>query len=96
MEAFRKHIAADSKQFRKLIRDTEKATGLPITAELYKRPKQAPDPKLAPFYAWKSNIGCVINEEFSPETFGPELGVRVAEFLKKLIPLYEYLNQFKV
>ena len=96
MEAFRKHIAADSKRFCKLIRDTEKATGLPITAETYKRPKPTDNAALAPFYAWKGCIACTVTEEISPATFGPELGVRAGEFLEKLIPLYEYLNQFKV
>ena len=96
MEVFRRHIAADFRNFRKLIKRTEKATGIPITADLYKRPKETDDPALAPYYAWKGNISCTITEEVSPEMFGPELGQRAAAFLEKLIPLYDYFNQFKV
>jgi len=96
MEAIRQHIAANPRAFLKLIRDTEKATGVPITAEIYKRPKEAPDPALAPFFAWKSCIGCTVTEEVRPELFGPELGKRAGAFLEKLIPLYDFFNQFKV
>ena len=96
LEEYRKRWAAKPDEFLKLIADTEKATGVPVTADLYKRPKEAPTPELAPFYAWRGNIACVVEEEFSPATFGPELGNRVAEFLNKLIPLYDYFNQFKV
>ena len=96
LEEIRKHIAANPKKFLKLITDTEKATGVPVTADLYKRPKEAPIPALAPFYAWRGNISCTVTEPVSPEMFGPELGLRAAEFLNKLIPLYDFFNQFKV
>ena len=96
LEDFRKAIAAKPKEFLKLIADTEKATGVPLAVETYKRPKEAPSPKLAPFYAWKGKIACAVDEPVSPEMFGPELGKRAGAFLEKLIPLYEYLNQFKV
>lgn len=96
MEAFRKYISDNSKEFLKLIKATEKATGLPISAQLYKRPKDAPSRELAPFFAWKSNISCVINEDVSEEMFGPDLGARAAAFLEKLIPLYDFFNRFKV
>ena len=94
---YRQDWAAHPKEFLKLIRDTEKATGLPVTAETYKRPPQeAPIPELEPYFAWRGQIGCIVDEPVSPEMFGPELGRRVAAFLEKLIPLYEYFNQFKV
>ena len=96
MEQFRKHIAEDHRKFCKLIKDTEKATGLPITAQLYRRPKDAPSKGLEPFYAWRGNISCTVTEEVSPEMFGPELGKRACDLLEKLIPLYDYCNQFKV
>ncbi|MBQ7344704.1 MAG: DUF2461 domain-containing protein [Oscillospiraceae bacterium] len=94
MEAFRKRIAARPDEFLKLIGDTEAAVGQPITAECYKRPKQPEDPRLAPYFAWRRQIGCVREEEPTPDLFGPQLGERVADFFQKLIPLYEYLNQF--
>lgn len=96
LEDMRKRWAAKPDEFLKLIADTEAATGVPVTAELYKRPKEAPIPELAPFYAWRGSIGCTVTQEVGPEMFGPELGQRAAEFLNKLIPLYDYFNQFKV
>ena len=95
LEDLRKAIAAKPKEFLKLIADTEKATGIPISAELYKRPKEAPEPKLAPFYAWKGKLSCVVEEPVTEDLFGPALGQRAAEFLEKLIPLYEYFNRFQ-
>lgn len=96
LQDMRKAWAANPKPFLKLIKQTEKATGVPITADLYKRPKEAPIPELAPFYAWRGNIACVVDEAVGPDMFGPELGKRAAEFLTKLIPLYDYFNQFRV
>ena len=93
---FRQEIARDPEKFLELIRTTEIAVGQPIAAELYKRPKPTEDPRLEPYFAWKGQIGCIRDEEFSPETFGPELLERVDDFFRKLTPLYEYCNQFKV
>ena len=94
LEDFRRAIAAKPQEFLKLVKDTEKATGLPIAAALYKRPKEAPSADLAPYFAWKGNIACVAEEPVAPEMFGPELGKRAGELIEKLIPLYEYLCQF--
>ena len=94
MEDFRKHITAYPEEFLELVRKTEEAVGQPITAELYKRPKQTDNPDLERFFAWKGQIACVIDEPFSEATFGPELAVRVREHLTKLIPLYEYFSKF--
>jgi len=96
LEEFRKDIAARPTEFLELIKSTEEATGVPITAELYKRPKEAPMPELAPYFAWRKYIACDVEEPVSPDIFGPELGKRAGEFLEKLIPLYEYFNRFKV
>ena len=96
MEALRQEWANRPEEFLQLIHDTEKATGVQVTADLYKRPKESPMPELEPFYAWKGNIGCVIEEPVGPEIFGPQLAQRVREFLEKLIPLYEYFNRFTV
>ena len=67
-----------------------------ITAQLYKRPKPTDNPDLAPYFAWKGDISCIIHEDFSENTFGPELKDRVLDFFTKLIPLYDYFNRFKV
>ena len=96
LEAFRRHIAAYPDEFLKLVADTEKAVGQPITAELYKRPKPTDNPALEPFFAWKGQIGCVRAIEPGPGMFGPALKEEVADFFEKLIPLYEYFNRFKV
>ena len=96
MNEFRKAISEKPEEFLKLIRKTEKATGQPITAECYKRPKIAEDKRLEPFFGWKRYISCIREEPFSEETFGPELAKRVADFFEKLTPLYDYFNRFKV
>ena len=96
LEEIRKDIAARPREFLELIRSTEEATGVPVTAECYKRPKEAPSEGLAPYFAWRKYIACSVDEPVSPDIFGPELGKRAGEFLEKLIPLYDYFNRFKV
>lgn len=96
MEDFRKEITARPDQFLEMIRKAEKEAGMPITAECYKRPKKTEDARLEPYFAWKKQIGCIRHEDFSPETFSPELAQRVADFFEALTPVYEYFNQFKV
>ena len=96
MERLRQEWAARPQDFLQLVEETERSTGLPITAELYKRPKDAPIPELERFFAWKSNISCVVDEPVGPELFGPALGQRAGELIQKLIPLYEYFNRFSV
>ncbi len=96
LEQWHQDWAAHPRKFLKLIRDTEKSTGLPVTAKLYKRPKPAPSKELEPYFAWKEQIGCTVHEDFSPEVFGPQLLERVGDLFRKLTPLYEYFNQFCV
>ncbi len=96
MENFRKEITTRPDPFLKMIRKAENAVGMPITAECYKRPKKADDPRLEPYFAWKKQIGCIRHEDFGPDTFSPELAERVAAFFAALTPVYEYFNQFKV
>lgn len=94
LEQMRKHWQAEPGAFLDLLQKTEKATGVKVTAQLYKRPKPCDDPRLEEFFAWRGNIACVREEPVSEGMFGPELGVRVKDFLEKLMPLYEYFNQF--
>ena len=96
LEALRQDISARPEPFLKLIKKTEKATGIPVSAQLYKRPKQTDDPRLERFFAWKKAIGCVREEPVTEEMFGPALGQRVYQFLEQLLPLYEYCNRFSV
>ena len=96
LESFRQAIAAHPDEFLALMDSVQAATGMSVTAELYKRPKECPDPRLVPYYAWKGQIACVRDEPVSEEIFGPALGLRVKEFLDQLIPLYDFFNRFKV
>ena len=96
MESFRRYISAKPDEFLKLIADTEAATGQPIVADCYKRPKPTDNPALAPYFAWKGQIACVCQSEFSDDVFSPELADRVRDFFEKLIPLYDFCNRFTV
>ena len=96
MEDFRRSIAANPTEFLDVIEKVESATGMKIAAETYKRPKPCDNPELAPYFAWKGKIGCIIHEDFSEATFGPDLLPRVADFFEKLLPIYDYFNRFKV
>ena len=93
---FRQTIAAKPEEFLQIVEQVEAATGMPISAELYKRPKPCDDPRLERFFAWKGKIGCVVDEPFGEDTFGPALADRVADFFEKLTPIYDYFNKFKV
>ena len=96
LETFRQRIAAKPDEFLRLIRDTEAATGQPVTAQCYKRPKVPENPALAPYFAWKGEIGCVRTIQPGPALFGPQLEEEVKDFFEKLTPLYEYFNQYIV
>ncbi len=96
MEDFRRRITAKPDEFLDLIRQTEEAVGMGVTAACYKRPKPTEDPRLAPYFAWKGQIGCVRELEPGPAVFGPGLKEDAADFFAKLTPLYDYFNQFKV
>ena len=94
LEAFRKEIARDPETFLSIVEQAEKATGVTITAEEYKRPKPCPDPRLERFYKWKGQIGCVRTEEFGNAAFSPELADRARDFITALTPLTNYLAKF--
>ena len=96
MEEFRRYISAKPDEFLEMIASVEESVGQKIEAELYKRPKPCDHPDLAPYFAWKGQIGCTRSEPFSEATFGPELADRVLDFFIKLMPLYDYFNKFKV
>ena len=92
MEAFRNRITAKPEEFLEMLHGVQDAVGMEVTAQCYKRPKEAPTPELQPYFAWKSDIDLIVHENVSDAIFGPQLGTRVAEFLEKLIPLYDYFN----
>ena len=93
----RQDMAKEPEKFLKMIRKVEKSTGLKVTAdETYKRPKPTDNKKLEPYFSWKGQIGCVVEEEFSPETFGPALAERVKTLFADLMPLDDYFSRFCV
>ena len=96
MADFRQEITNRPEEFLSLIRKAEADTGIPITAECYKRPKPTENPDLAPYFAWKTNIECIRHEDFSEDTFGPALGDRVLTVFNQLTPLYDYFTKFRV
>lgn len=95
-EDFRRRIAARPDEFLTLIDSVQNATGQTMAAECYKRPKPCDDPRLAPYFAWKGQIGCTRHEDFSEATFGPELAARVRAYFEQLLPLYDYFSHFTV
>ena len=96
LETFRQRISAKPEEFLKLIRTTEAATGVPVTAQCYKRPKVPDSPALAPYFAWKGEISCTRTIEPGEALFGPQLEDEVRDFFEKLAALYEYFNQYVV
>ena len=96
MEAFRRHITAYPEEFLALVQSTEEAVGSKIHADCYKRPKPTEDERLLPFFAWRGMIGCTRHIDPGEAMFGPQLKDEVADFFRKLTPLYDYFNQFKV
>ena len=94
LEEFRGEIARDPETFLNLVEQVEKATGVAITADEYKRLKPCPDERLERFYKWKGQIACTVHEDFSEATFGPELGDRVRDFLVAAMPLMDYMSRF--
>lgn len=95
MKQFRDYITAYPGEFLSLIKATEEATGLPVRAACYKRPPISENPELAPFFAWKGQIGCTMDIAPGAELFGPQLQDQAADLFQKLTPLYEYFNRFK-
>lgn len=96
MEDFRRRIAARPEEFLKMLETVEHSVGQTVSAVCYRRPKPCDDPVLMPYFAWKEQIGCTRHEDFGEDVFAPELADRVRDFFEKLIPLYDYFNQFQV
>jgi len=96
MKEFRKRISAEPHVFLDMISQVESATGQEVTAGLYKHPEKCENPDLQRFFLWKDKLDLTRHEDFSEDTFGPGLADRVSDYFQKLVPLYDYFNQFKV
>ena len=94
LERFRRDIAEKPEEFLSLIAQTERLTGMPVTADVYKRPKPCDDPRLERFFAWKGNICCIREEAVSEEMFGPALADRARNLITALTPLTRYLSRY--
>lgn len=92
MEAFRRRIAAQPREFLELVAQAEADTGMALTSENYKRPKPTENPALEPYFAWKSNVSCIRHLDPGPELFESSLAETVSDFFRKLTPVYEYFT----
>ena len=93
MDQFRREISAHPEEFIRLIEKTGQDTGIPVSAQLYKKPKPCDNPALAEFFRWRGNVQCIRWEEVGPEIFGPALKDRVADHFEKVMPLYEFFDR---
>ncbi len=96
LEDFRRDISARPEQFLELVRSVEEATNTPITAQVYKRPKETENEALKPYFAWRGCIGCTREVAPGQELFVREIGDEVLDFFQKVLPLYDYFCQFQV
>ena len=94
MERFRTELAANPEPFLQLIQKAEKAMGQKITANCYKRPKPGEDPRLAPYFAWRDQIGCVVEVPVGPDMFGPQLAQQAAETFEALYPVFQFFTRY--
>ena len=93
MNVFRKELEARPEEFLSLIQKVEKDTGIPVTAQSYKRQKPCSVPEVQEYYQWKNCIQCIQEEAVGPEIFGSQLKDRVAEQFRHVMPLYEYFDR---
>lgn len=94
MENFRRDIAARPDEFLTLLERTERQTGIAVTAEQYRRPKETTVEAVRPYFAWRQSIGCLRVEPVSEAIFGRGLADRALDLFEKLQPLYNYFNRF--
>lgn len=94
MAAFRKDLEENPQRFEKIMKKAEKAVGASFEAESYKRPKPCDVPGIGPWYHWKSDIGCQLQEPVGEAIFSRELKDRVEHTLRSLLPVLEYFQKF--
>ena len=87
MDKFRSYISAHPEEFQALVKTTEEAAGLPVRADLYKKPKPTDNPDLEPYFRWKNNILCVCEEPVGPQLYDSGLACRAARLFDACTPL---------
>ncbi len=92
MERFRQRIADRPEEFLRLAEQCRRDTGIELSAKCYKKPRPAPDARLAPYCSWRENIECIRDEPVSEALFGPALGQRAECLFTQLLPVYDYFN----
>lgn len=93
-QRFYQEITANPGPFLALMEKTRQDAGMPVTAQLYQRPKLPENPALAPYFRWKDQISCIRHVEVGPEMFSPALAQEVSAFFEALLPLYEFFTRF--
>jgi uncharacterized protein (TIGR02453 family) len=89
MAKFRARIDNNPKKFEKLIAPLENQNEFIIDGEEYKRKKEAPSPKTAPWYNKKS-FSLIHQQQNGAELYSSELANRLIEGYKFLMPFYDY------
>ena len=93
MERFRRDLAARPDCFPALLRKAQADSGLQLTAAEYRRPKPCPDPALAPYFSWKSDLEAVAEVPAGPALFSPDLAGQVRAALETWLPVSTYFYQ---
>lgn len=94
MEAFRKDLEGNSAKFAELIAKAEAGAGAKFQAASYKREKPGCAPGMGPWYNWKSDIECCIEEPVGEGIFSRELKDRAMVTFQALLPAMEYFQKF--
>jgi len=93
MQTFRDRIADRPDDFLRLAAETERATGLKLGGDSYRKPKPCGDPRLAPYFGLK-NLLCLIEKPIGPELYEPALARTVGDAFRGLLPLFEECQKF--
>ena len=89
MAKFRARIDKNPKKFEQLIAPLAKQTEFVLEGDEYKRKKEAPTPKTAPWYNMKSLV-LVHTQANGEEIFSPDLADRLVKGYQFLMPFYDY------
>lgn len=93
MNDMRKDMLEHPDEFLKLVRKTERKSGMKVEGVSYKRKKPCDNEKIDKYYQFR-NLYAMKEMPISDELFSPQLAVTVREALKALYPLCEYCQKF--